>query len=249
MVCKVCGHEQGSYRYRNIITPELAKIWRLKKAEIRGFSRRESSHCRKCGSSLRSRSLAEAIMLSYPESKAIFFIDWVVWAKAKKLTIAEINYCGQLHQYLAINPGTKTSQYCESTLRARIANFLKGIRSEDISKLSYQSGSFDLVLHSEVLEHVDNVDKALKECRRILKPGGICVFTVPLIMSRKTKRKARIDPATKSVNYYDKPSFHGSGEEDNLVFWEFGGDFIKKNNLKIVLAHPEDFIWVLKMDY
>jgi len=39
--------------------------------------------------------------------------------------------------------------------------------------------SFDSVLHTEVLEHVKNIDLFLKECHRILRPGGELGFTVP----------------------------------------------------------------------
>lgn len=248
MRCTICKFKQRSYEYRDIITTDLAKIWKLVPEEIRGFNRRESSFCHRCGSSLRSRALAEAIMQSYPESKVKYFVDWVEWAKTKRLTIAEINYCGHLHQYLSKIPGIKTSQYRESTWRARLANILKGIGSEDMTDLSYKSNSFDLVLHSEVVEHINDTKKALAECKRILIPGGICLFTTPLIINRKTKRKAVIDEKMKTIKYYGTPSYHGSGEEDNLVFWEFGGDFIRKNKLKVALAYPEDYTWVLKIE-
>lgn len=148
---------------------------------------------------------------------------------------------------MAKNPGTKTSQYHESTWRAGIANWIKGIRSEDNTNLSYESNTFDLVLHREVLEHVNDTVIALRECRRILKPGGICLFTVPLIMGRKTKRKAKINPKNNSIQYSGKPSYHGNGEEDNLVFWEFGGDFVHKFNLKIPLTDQKKYIWVMQI--
>ena len=236
MSCRICGYKQELFRQHKVITDELARIWQLKPRERAGFDRRESSECKKCGCSLRSRAIAEAILLSYPDSQSKLFTDWVEWARRKGLTIAEINYCGQLHKYLAQNPKTVTSQYRERTIRARIANRLKGIKSEDITKLSYPSKSFDLVLHSEVLEHVEDTAKALAECRRILKPGGICLFTVPLITNRKTKGKAN-----------SEPSYHGSGEADNLVYWEFGGDLLKKYRLKVAWADPANYLWVLKL--
>jgi len=247
MQCWVCGFKQNSYEYKDIVTADLSRSWKLTPRETEAFNRRESSYCRNCGSSLRSRALAEAIMKNYPESKSKYFIDWVDWAKERKLAIAEINYCGHLHKYLAEIPRIKVSQYHENTWRARLANLVKGIRSEDITHLSYKSNSFDLVLHSEVLEHVYDVGKALAECRRILKPDGVCLFTTPLIMERKTKQKAKIDEKTKKVKHLGVPSYHGSGEKDNLVFWEFGGDFIIKNRLTVALAYPRDYVWVLKL--
>ncbi len=48
-----------------------------------------------------------------------------------------------------------------------------------ITAMTFDTASFDCVLCSEVLEHVWNDLKALSELRRVLKPGGILVLTVP----------------------------------------------------------------------
>ncbi len=50
---------------------------------------------------------------------------------------------------------------------------------DDIQASSFEDCSFDLVLCSEVLEHVPNPEVALKTIFRILKPGGIAVVTTP----------------------------------------------------------------------
>ena len=41
--------------------------------------------------------------------------------------------------------------------------------------------SFDLVVHSDTLEHVPDPLRALQECRRVLRPGGALCFTVPTL--------------------------------------------------------------------
>lgn len=46
-------------------------------------------------------------------------------------------------------------------------------------KLPFQTGEFDTIICSEVLEHVDNDLKAAKEMFRVLKKGGKAVITVP----------------------------------------------------------------------
>jgi SAM-dependent methyltransferase len=48
-----------------------------------------------------------------------------------------------------------------------------------ITNMIFDTASFDCVLCSEVLEHVPDDLKALSELRRVLKPGGILVITVP----------------------------------------------------------------------
>jgi SAM-dependent methyltransferase len=43
------------------------------------------------------------------------------------------------------------------------------------------SGSYDTVFCSEVLEHIPEPKRAIAEVRRILRPGGKCIFTVPYL--------------------------------------------------------------------
>lgn len=250
MRCSVCVYNnQEPVTVRNITSPELARVWRLLPREVKGFDRRESSYCYNCGSSLRSRGIASAIISSYPQSKASSLVQWIRWAKTQNLTIAEINYCADLHPWLSKVPGTTLSQHAETTLRAKLANWLKGIKSEDIMNLSYANDSFDLVLHTEVIEHVTNYQQALSECRRVLKPGGICLFTVPILMDRKkTLRKAFLTHPSEEVIHLAQPSYHGQQKEGNLVFWEFGRDLITNNHLQIAFARPQDYLFVFKIN-
>ncbi len=43
------------------------------------------------------------------------------------------------------------------------------------------SGTYDLVLCSQVLEHIAQPDKAIREVMRVLRPGGRLVLTVPFL--------------------------------------------------------------------
>lgn len=49
----------------------------------------------------------------------------------------------------------------------------------DMQKLPFADGVFDLVICSEVLEHLVDCQPALDEIARVLKPGGIFVASVP----------------------------------------------------------------------
>jgi ubiquinone/menaquinone biosynthesis C-methylase UbiE len=51
----------------------------------------------------------------------------------------------------------------------------------DGKNIPFDSETFDSVLTSEVLEHVPNVDECLKEIRRVLKPSGKILLTVPFV--------------------------------------------------------------------
>ena len=49
----------------------------------------------------------------------------------------------------------------------------------DAQKLPFGKNSFDRLIASEILEHLPKDQKALKEIKRVLKPGGIAMITVP----------------------------------------------------------------------
>jgi SAM-dependent methyltransferase len=44
-----------------------------------------------------------------------------------------------------------------------------------------ENGSFDSVLCTSVLEHLEEPELALQECFRVLKPRGIAIYSVPFI--------------------------------------------------------------------
>lgn len=50
----------------------------------------------------------------------------------------------------------------------------------NITNLPFQNNFFDLIVAIEVLEHIENDEKALKEIFRVLKPNGYFLFSVPL---------------------------------------------------------------------
>ncbi|MFK7766473.1 MAG: methyltransferase domain-containing protein [Mariniblastus sp.] len=45
--------------------------------------------------------------------------------------------------------------------------------------LPFEDGTFDLVTHWHVIEHVDDVLESLAEWKRVLKPGGVMMFETP----------------------------------------------------------------------
>ena len=50
------------------------------------------------------------------------------------------------------------------------------------SVMPFEKNSFDVVISTEVLEHLPNPDLYLLEVKRVLKPGGMFFFTVPFLM-------------------------------------------------------------------
>jgi len=53
------------------------------------------------------------------------------------------------------------------------------VAQADVTKIPFAAGSFDVVICSEVLEHIEDNRTAVAELVRVLKPGGNLVVTVP----------------------------------------------------------------------
>lgn len=161
------------------------------------MDRQQGLTCTRCGGNLRSLTLAQAIMRRYGYSG--LFIDFIETPAALALSVLEINEAGTLTPFLGRIPGHTIVRYPQS----------------DMTRLSFADNSFDLVVHSDTLEHVPDPVQGLRECRRVLKPGGTCAFTVPIVMDRLTRSRQDLPP-----------SYHGSAATpgDFLVHTEYGAD-------------------------
>jgi SAM-dependent methyltransferase len=53
------------------------------------------------------------------------------------------------------------------------------LHNANLYQLPYASDTFDAVILSEILEHIDDDVAGLKEAYRVLKPGGVVAITVP----------------------------------------------------------------------
>ncbi|MEM9374022.1 MAG: class I SAM-dependent methyltransferase [Planctomycetota bacterium] len=192
--CLVCGGVR--YQRTRVLWDGLIAEWGLSSDESEFIDKQQGVCCTRCGCNLRSIALAGAICDTAGFGGT--FDDWLATAPAAR--VLEVNPAGGLTRRLGALGGLVRAAYPEV----------------DMVELPYDDGSFDLVVHSDTLEHVRDPGRAVRECRRVLRAGGYLAMTVPVIPARMTRSRAGLTP-----------SYHGGeGTEraDHLVHTEFGAD-------------------------
>ena len=231
--CNVCGRT-SVFVFNSWVIPDDVRAACGDPSVSLAYTRRESLLCRSCCSSLRVRRIAEVLLSLYgPGISSV--AELVRDERFRQLDVAEINTIGSvgsMHTYLEQLPRLAFSEYRET---AGPGETVHGVRNEDISRLTYPDESFDLVLTSDTLEHVPDYRAALRETRRVLRPGGRHVFTVPIVPGRATTEvRARIGDAG-VLQHVLPPLYHGRGAglyrsipvgTDLLAFTEFGRDLV-----------------------
>lgn len=193
--CVVCGSDE--LRYVEELSAALVGEWELSDAEAAYVNRQQGLQCASCGSTLRCMVLAAALLRHCGGTGT--FAAFSASPAAQRLRVLEINEAGGVAQFLARWPGHVFVKFPEV----------------DMQRLPHADDAFDLVVHSDTLEHVPDPLQGLAECRRVLRVGGACVFAVPIIVGRLTRSRAGL-----------APSYHGNpeGGDGYLVHTEFGAD-------------------------
>jgi len=219
--CPACGHD-APLVMRGVLWPELVLQWELGPAWANWMDQREGLRCAHCHANLRSRHLAQCIVNSMNAqlgTQTQTLPELCAHPRMRELKVAEINAAGDLHPTLRALPHLHYSEYGSTAA---------DIPSEDLLNLSYPDASFDLAITSDVLEHVPDAVRALSEIARILKPGGLHVFSVPVVWSQPRSRQ-RAEIREGQLVHHLPPSHHGAEDArqgDFLVCHEFGRDFV-----------------------
>jgi SAM-dependent methyltransferase len=223
--CNVCGRFRPMLYRRRWIPRRLENLWGLTPSLAAALARKESCECAHCGAKLRGRRLAQVLLSLYPAgtpaAAAQALARWVDQPEIQALRVAEINRIDGLHQQLLRLPQFSCSDYETGPNPGTTGEVA---RSEDLTRLSYRDRAFDLVLTSETLEHVPDLDSALREILRVLAPGGRHVFTVPVMPGVAESFARSIMLPDGSIQERAPRICHPGGDWGYPVFTEFGAD-------------------------
>lgn len=107
--------------------------------------------------------------------------------------------------------------------------FRDGLACQDLTDTTYDDCSFNLIITSDIFEHVREPFDGFREMRRILKPGGLHVWSVPAVDPLPKQTVSRIDTKTDEDIPLLPLVYHGSGMSGgrSVVYTDFGMDALK----------------------
>ncbi len=106
---------------------------------------------------------------------------------------------------------------------------IDGVRHEDALALSFADGSLGTIVSNDVFEHVPDIDAALAECARVLRPDGVLIFSVPFEgQHERTQQRAELRDG--EVVELLEPQYHGNPVDPrgSLVFYDHGWDLLER---------------------
>lgn len=97
-------------------------------------------------------------------------------------------------------------------------------RREDLQALSFDEESVDLVLTQDVFEHVYEPEAGWQEIARVLRPGGLHIWTVPMPVRGVSVARA-VPDGSGGVSEVLPAEYHGDPITDgSLVINDWGDD-------------------------
>jgi SAM-dependent methyltransferase len=180
---------------------------------------RESFRCQACRSVLRYQGQARAIVRHFARNGISSFAALCEDADFRDLKIWEPGELGPLRRYLGGLPGYETSSYLPDVPPGTVHD---GVRCENLMALTYPSESFDLVITSDVFEHVRHPYVGFAEVYRVLRPGGVHVFSVPGTWPLRDETTVMVDTSGDEDILLMEPEYH----RHHLVYNKFGSDML-----------------------
>ncbi|TWB20909.1 methyltransferase family protein [Nitrospirillum amazonense] len=189
------------------------------RGDIVGFrvdDQRESGFCTACGSFCRQRQMMKVFraLTGQSESGPLDLPEL--------FTVYNTESRRAVHDLLSRLPGYVCSEYFGPDIPS--GPHIGAVRHEDLQHLSLPSGAFDIVMSSDVFEHIPDPYAAHREVFRVLKPGGRHIFTLPYHVGEPLD-DVRAFAAGGHVTYLKEKIFHGDPvrPDEGVLVWTIPG--------------------------
>ncbi len=205
--CVVCG-KPGRFFYQEVA------LWR------------ETLNCEHCRTTSRYRSITRGILRAINELTGVEASSLANLPQVSSRTLHVYDTQPPFYYETCAYPlpdllkatgwiDVELSQYKPTLPMGKV--LAKGVTNQNLECLTFDDASLDLVITSDVMEHVRLDDRAHREIFRVLKPGGVYIFTVPHSRDMdETLIRVQITDAedpSKDVHLLE-PEYHGDTNSD-----------------------------------
>lgn len=162
--------------------------------------------CPHCGSSIRHSDLAQAISDHFASGAPLA----QVISEMDGMKILDASPVGESYRLLSTLPGCVGCEFFPDIPTGDRAE--NGLLCVDLTAIPFPDHTFDLIITEETLEHISDLKQTFSEISRVLKPGGVHIFTIPICETIPTRSISDLNVT--------HPALNG----DSKVFHEFGLD-------------------------
>ncbi len=123
---------------------------------------------------------------------------------------------------------------------------VSGHRNEDLEAMTFPDASFDVVITQDVLEHVYDPAQVFREIARTLKPGGVHIFTVPLVNRHRPSEVWAVRNEDGTPRFLRQPDYHANpiDPKGSPVTMHWGFDIVRfirdATGLETAIEHLDD---------
>ena len=196
--------------------------------------------CAECGSIPRERALAWSIDKFFPDWRqaTVHESSPVPRGASEKLKLHCHNYIASQY-FPGVESGTEH----------------QGWRCENLEALSFADNSIDLHISQDVVEHLFFPDRVFFEIARTLRPGGMHIFTVPLVNKTRASEICAERGAGGVVKHLLEPEYHGNpvSEQGALVTRRWGYDIcdyiFKSSGLFTRIIYLDALEWGIRAEF
>jgi SAM-dependent methyltransferase len=202
---------------RQFRLPELAV--RTERCALCGFAlqvrlRRDeiAVRCLRCGASAITQSLVDVLLQACPDLSV--------------RDAYELSAQGPLVRWLRTRVRSlTTSEYFDGVPPGNAHNETV---CQDVQGLTWASAHFDLCTSTEVFEHVEDDMAGFREILRVLRPGGLFVFSVPLNGGERTIERTTVENGQRI--HVLPAEYHGDRYRGQHVFCyrNYGRDIVSR---------------------
>lgn len=192
---------------------------------------RETARCSHCGAINRQRQIAYVICASLSEvlGRRVTSLRQLAACDGDRIVIYNTETAGPVHAALS-----KARQYlCSEYVGPEFSSgaVVNGVPHQDLMRLSYPDDSIDLVLSSDVFEHIPRPYLAHGEVYRVLRQGGRHIFTVPFYQTEFADETRAVVQEDGTPLFVKAPLYHHDPIRPNqgaLVYTIFALEMLVK---------------------